>query len=87
MLYPKLQILGSPQTCVMAARTLSDRLSNSGWITGQRGTVLQEVLIDHAGQRMALFLGRETLQIAGGRLRASSFQPLFHVEQRRRRLR
>jgi len=50
-----------------------------GWITGQRGTVLEEVLIDHAGQRI-LFLGRETLQIDGGRLRASNFQPLFHVE-------
>src|SRR6478609_7347962 len=51
-----------------------------GWITGQRGTVLEEVLIDHAGQRI-LFLGRETLQIDGDRLRASNFQPLFHVEQ------
>ena len=50
-----------------------------GWITGERGTVLEEVLIDHAGQRI-LFLGRETLQIDGGRLRASNFQPLFHVE-------
>jgi hypothetical protein len=37
------------------------------------------VLIDHAGQRI-LFLGRETLQIDGGRLGASNFQPLFHVE-------
>ena len=49
------------------------------WITGERGTVLEEVLIEHAGQRI-LFLGRETLQIDGGRLRASNFQPLFHVE-------
>jgi len=37
------------------------------------------VFIDHAGQRI-LFLGRETLQIDGDRLRASNFQPLFHVE-------
>jgi hypothetical protein len=50
-----------------------------GWITGERGTVLEEVLIDHAGQRI-LFLGRETLQIEGDRLRASNFQPLFNVE-------
>ena len=50
-----------------------------GWITGERGTVLEDVLIDHAGQRI-LFLGRETLQIDGDRLRASNFQPLFHVE-------
>jgi hypothetical protein len=39
-----------------------------GWITGQRGTVLEEVLIDHVGQRI-LFFGRETLQIDGDRLR------------------
>ena len=37
-----------------------------GWITGERGTVLEEVFIDHAGQRI-LFFGRKTLQIDGGR--------------------
>jgi hypothetical protein len=50
-----------------------------GWITGECGTVLEEVSIDHAGHRI-LFLGRESMEGGGGRLRASNFQPLFHVE-------
>ena len=50
-----------------------------GWITEERGTVLEEVLVDHAGQRI-LFLGRESLKRDGERLRASNFQPLFHVD-------
>jgi hypothetical protein len=50
-----------------------------GWITGECGTVLEEVSIDHAGHRI-LLLGRESMEGGGGRLRASNFQPLFHVE-------
>jgi hypothetical protein len=50
-----------------------------GWIAAERGTVLEEVSIDHAGYRI-LFLGRESMEGDGGRLRASNFQPLFHVE-------
>ena len=50
-----------------------------GWIAADRGTVLEEVSIDHAGYRI-LFLGRESMEGDGGRLRASNFQPLFHVE-------
>ena len=50
-----------------------------GWITEERGTVLEEVLVDHAGQRI-LFLGREFLKRDGERLRTGNFQPLFHVE-------
>ena len=78
MLYPKLNP-GAATDCATAANAFSGRLSNLVGSPGQRGTVLEEVLIDHAGQRI-LFLGRETLQIDGGRLRASNFQPLFHVE-------
>jgi hypothetical protein len=37
------------------------------------------VSIDHAGYRI-LFLGRESMEGDGGRLRASNFQPLFHVQ-------
>src|SRR5215469_7252953 len=50
-----------------------------GWITEGRGTVLEEVFIDHAGQRI-LFLGRKYLHGDGRLLKASNFQPLFHVE-------
>jgi len=46
-----------------------------GWITPERGKVLEEVFIDHANQRI-LFLGRDSF--AGEH--ASHFQPLFHVE-------
>jgi hypothetical protein len=37
------------------------------------------VFVDHAGQRV-LFLGRDSFQSDGETLKASSFQPLFHVE-------
>jgi hypothetical protein len=50
-----------------------------GWITEGRGTVLEEVFVDHADQRI-LFLGRETMQHDNNLLKASDFQPLFHVE-------
>ena len=50
-----------------------------GWIVTGRGTVLEEVFVDHAGQRI-LFLGRESMPSDSGVLRASGFQPLFHVE-------
>jgi hypothetical protein len=50
-----------------------------GWITKARGTVLEEVFVDHAGQRI-LFLGRESMKVDGRVLKASNFQPLFHVE-------
>jgi hypothetical protein len=50
-----------------------------GWIVNGRGTVLEEVFVDHAGQRI-LFLGRESMFCGSSVLRASNFQPLFHVE-------
>jgi hypothetical protein len=50
-----------------------------GWIVEGRGTVLEEVFVDDAGQRI-LFLGRESTPSDSGVLRASGFQPLFHVE-------
>ena len=50
-----------------------------GWIVEERGTVLEEVFVDHAGQRV-LFLGRNSFQSDGETVKASSFQPLFHVE-------
>ena len=50
-----------------------------GWIVTGRGTVLEEVFVDHAGQRI-LFLGRETMRDDSRNLKASDFQPLFHVE-------
>jgi hypothetical protein len=54
--------------------------SQLGWINGDRGTVLEEVFVDHGGQRI-LFLGRDHFDDEGGhRLKASDFQPLFHVE-------
>ena len=50
-----------------------------GWIAKGRGTVLEEVFVDHAGQRI-LFLGRESMRDDSKILKASDFQPLFHVE-------
>ena len=50
-----------------------------GWITKARGAVLEEVFVDHSGQRI-LFLGRESMKVDGRILKASGFQPLFHVE-------
>ena len=50
-----------------------------GWIVTGRGTVLEEVFVDHAGQRI-LCLGRETMRDDSRNLKASDFQPLFHVE-------
>ena len=69
MLYPKLNP-GVATDCVMAANAFSGRLSN---LVGSPDSAVQ-------CSRRILFLGRETLQIDGGRLRASNFQPLFHVE-------
>jgi hypothetical protein len=61
----------------------SDHFSRSseqlGWIVDGRGTVLEEVFVDHAGQRV-LFLGRDSMPGDIGELKASNFQPLFHVE-------
>ena len=50
-----------------------------GWIVEERGTVLEEVFIDHASQSI-LFLGRDSFEGDGKVLKASNFQPLFHVE-------
>jgi hypothetical protein len=50
-----------------------------GWITKARGTVLEEVFVDHSELRI-LFLGRESMKFDGKVLKASNFQPLFHVE-------
>jgi len=51
----------------------------AGWITSQRGQVLEDVFLDHLNQRI-LFLGRNQMQGEGGSLIASGYQPLFHVE-------
>jgi hypothetical protein len=50
-----------------------------GWIVEERGTVLEEVFIGHTAQRI-LFLGRDSFEGDGKVLKASNFQPLFHVE-------
>jgi hypothetical protein len=50
-----------------------------GWITSGRGIVLEEVFVDHAAKRI-LFLGRESMRDDSRILKASYFQPLFHVE-------
>jgi hypothetical protein len=48
-----------------------------GWLGTGHGKVLEEVFIDHRGQRI-LFMGRARFD--GEDDRASDFQPLFHVE-------
>jgi hypothetical protein len=49
------------------------------WIGNDRGQVLEDVFIDHAGQEV-VFLGRDEMTTeAGGRIRAGDNQPLFHV--------
>ena len=51
-----------------------------GWISQSSGLVLEEVFVSHTVQRI-LFMGRGSMvDDAGKELRASSFQPLFHVE-------
>jgi len=50
-----------------------------GWITADRGLVLEEVFVDHKQQRV-LFMGRQQFSDDARELRASTFQPLFHVE-------
>jgi hypothetical protein len=50
-----------------------------GWITADRGLVLEEVFVDHDEQRV-LFMGRQQFTDGAERVRASTFQPLFHVE-------
>jgi hypothetical protein len=58
-----------------------DRASRQvGWITGERGLVLEEVYVNHASE-MILFMGRARMKREDGtELRASNHQPLFHVE-------
>jgi hypothetical protein len=52
----------------------------AAWIGEDRGLVLEEVFIDHTQQRI-FFMGRASFPSATGEvLRASDFQPLFHVE-------
>ena len=51
-----------------------------GWITEERGDVLEEVFVDRDSRRI-LFMGRRELTAdAGETLIASDHQPLFHVE-------
>ncbi len=51
-----------------------------GWITPEQGRVLEEVYISHEKQSI-FFLGRARMTDESGKeLRASDFQPLFHVE-------
>ena len=51
-----------------------------GWITPEEGRILEDVHVSHAEQRI-FFQGRATMTAEdGGTLRASDFQPLFHVE-------
>jgi hypothetical protein len=62
----------------------SERFSRSslqrGWITPERGRVLEDVYVGHAN-RAIFFLGRPQMtEESGSELHASKFQPLFHVE-------
>jgi hypothetical protein len=51
-----------------------------GWITPERGQVLEDVYVSDAEQTV-FFFGRPRMTGEDGReLRASEFQPLFHVE-------
>ena len=56
-----------------------------GWITEERGTVLEEVLVDHAGQRI-LFLGREVSEKGWRALKGKQLSAAFSRRARRRRL-
>jgi hypothetical protein len=50
-----------------------------GWITPDRGQVLEDVYVSDAHQAI-FFLGRQRmLEVNGSELRASTFQPIFHV--------
>jgi hypothetical protein len=57
-----------------------DRASQQvGWITRQRGLVLEEVYVNHDSETI-LFMGRDQMRKDDGTdLRASDFQSLFHV--------
>jgi len=62
----------------------SDRFSRSsmqrGWITSDEGLVLEDVFVSPDKQAI-FFLGRERLFGEDGtELKASTFQPIFHVE-------
>jgi hypothetical protein len=51
-----------------------------GWVTPERGRVLEDVFVNHAKQSI-FFFGRERMvDEDGSELRASQFQPIFHVE-------
>jgi hypothetical protein len=51
-----------------------------GWITSERGWILEDVIISHV-KRCVFFLGRSQMTGEdGGELHASNYQPLFHVE-------
>jgi hypothetical protein len=51
-----------------------------GWITPEQGRILEDVYVSHDEQRI-FFQGRATMTAEDGeQLRASDFQPLFHVE-------
>ena len=62
----------------------SDRFFRSslqrGWITPEEGRVLEDVFVSLVGQTI-YFLGRERMSDENGNeLRASKFQPIFHVK-------
>jgi hypothetical protein len=51
-----------------------------GWITPEEGRVLEDVFVSPAKQAI-FFFGRERMsQETGNELKASEFQPIFHVE-------
>jgi hypothetical protein len=51
-----------------------------GWITPEYGQVLEDVFIDHSNERVLFFGRQELTDEGGGVLKASSYQPIFHVE-------
>jgi hypothetical protein len=62
----------------------TDRFSRSsmqrGWIAPEEGRVLEDVFVSPVRQAI-FFLGRERMfEENGNELRASEFQPIFHVE-------
>jgi len=62
----------------------SDRFSRSsmqrGWIKSEEGLILEDVFVS-ADRQAIFFLGRERMPGEdGNELKASTFQPIFHVE-------
>jgi hypothetical protein len=51
----------------------------AGWITSERGRVLEDVYLNHSSQQV-LFLGRTSMEGVDGTITADAYQPIFHVE-------